>query len=81
MLRTKNITTKLTFVRFLVDYQTGLGRTSLPETLNSLLKEALSGASVPKPESAPATLEILRIGANLCMDHGECNQHPLSLCV
>jgi hypothetical protein len=56
-----------------VDNHTLLGKTSLPSTLNSLLKIAV-GSSSQQPSDAASTLatyEILRVGANLCMDHGK----------
>ena len=52
------------------DEHTALGKTLLPQTINSLLKTALEGSSVPDDERALAVLELLRVGANLCMDHG-----------
>ncbi|KAI0950311.1 hypothetical protein AcV7_008820 [Taiwanofungus camphoratus] len=54
-----------------VEQQTALGRTLLPQTLTSLLKSAISGATVPEPACKAAIYEILRVGANLCMDHDE----------
>ncbi|EMD38507.1 hypothetical protein CERSUDRAFT_113687 [Gelatoporia subvermispora B] len=52
-----------------VEQQTTLGKTPLPQTLTSLLKGAINGASLPDSRSKPAVYEILRVGANLCMDH------------
>ncbi|GJE87202.1 hypothetical protein PsYK624_032850 [Phanerochaete sordida] len=54
-----------------VDQQSALGKTLLPQTLTSLLKSATDGAAVPKPPQKPAIYELLRVGANLCMDHDE----------
>ncbi|CCL99147.1 uncharacterized protein FIBRA_01162 [Fibroporia radiculosa] len=54
-----------------VDQQTALGKTLLPQTLNSLLKVAINGAAVPDSACKPAIYEILRVAANLCMDHGK----------
>lgn len=54
------------------DEHTILGRTLLPQTLTSLLKAAIEGTEIPDDARAPALLEILRVGANLCMDHGQC---------
>jgi hypothetical protein len=53
------------------DNHTVLGNTSLPQTLTSLLKEALNGATVPDDAHASAVFEIFRVAANLCNDHGE----------
>ena len=60
----------LAFLSYLVERQTALGKTLLPQTLTSLLKGATDGAAVPKPTQKPAIFELLRVGANLCMDHG-----------
>ena len=57
-------------LRCLVERQTALGKTLLPQTLTSLLKGATDGAALPKPTQKPAIFELLRVGANLCMDHG-----------
>ncbi|KII88576.1 hypothetical protein PLICRDRAFT_54405 [Plicaturopsis crispa FD-325 SS-3] len=53
------------------DPQTALGRRRLPQTLTSLLKAALDGASTPDDARAHAVTEILRVAANLCRDHDE----------
>jgi hypothetical protein len=53
------------------DNHTTLGRTLLPQTLTSLLKSSLEGSPIPSPARTSAVFEILRIGANLCMDHGK----------
>jgi hypothetical protein len=53
------------------DIHTTLGRTLLPQTLTSLLKSSLEGSLVPSGARTSAVFEILRIGANLCMDHGK----------
>ena len=52
------------------DQHTALGRTSLPQTLNSLLKAASHGEKTPPSDKRGPIFEILRVGANLCMDHG-----------
>jgi hypothetical protein len=52
------------------DQHTALGRTLLPQTLNSLLKTTFHGEKTPPSYKRGAIFEILRIGANLCMDHG-----------
>ncbi|KAH9951320.1 hypothetical protein B0H21DRAFT_718473 [Amylocystis lapponica] len=54
-----------------VEQQTALGKTLLPQTLTSLLKGALDGASIPQETCKPAIYEILRVAANLCMDHDD----------
>ncbi|KZT26246.1 hypothetical protein NEOLEDRAFT_1132274 [Neolentinus lepideus HHB14362 ss-1] len=53
-----------------VDSHTTLGKTLLPQTLTSLLKSAIN-ESVPDPTRRDAVYEILRVGANLCMDHDD----------
>ena len=52
------------------DQHTALGRTLLPQTLNSLLKATFHGEKTPPSDKRGAIFEILRVGANLCMDHG-----------
>lgn len=54
-----------------VQEQTTLGRTLLPQTLTSLLKAALEGSRIPNATRIKAVYDLLRVGANLCMDHGE----------
>lgn len=41
----------------------------LPQTLTSLLKAASEGQGTLDGEHALAVFELLRVGANLCMDH------------
>lgn len=53
------------------DYPTSLGATTLPQDLTSLLAAALNGASIPDDSRAPSVLEILRVGANLCVNHDQ----------
>ncbi|KAI6109851.1 hypothetical protein F5141DRAFT_811938 [Pisolithus sp. B1] len=53
------------------DYHTPLGSTTLPQDLTSLLGVALNGAPIPDDARVPAVLEILRVGANLCVDHDQ----------
>lgn len=57
----------LSFV--LVDHHTILGKTDLPQTLTSLLSLALESSPIPEEDKIPVVNEILRVGANLCMDH------------
>ncbi|OCH95510.1 hypothetical protein OBBRIDRAFT_873797 [Obba rivulosa] len=54
-----------------VEQQTALGKTLLPQTLTSLLKSAINGATLPEGLLKAAVYEFLRIGANLCRDHDE----------
>ncbi|PCH38246.1 hypothetical protein WOLCODRAFT_130785 [Wolfiporia cocos MD-104 SS10] len=64
-----------------VEQQSALGRTLLPQTLTSLLKGAIKGAikGAVADDSARKTAiyEILRVAANLCMDHDENRSHLL----
>ena len=52
-----------------VEQQTALGQTLLPQTLTSLLKSALNDRDSSSCKAA--IFELLRVSANLCMDHGE----------
>ena len=52
------------------DNHTILGNTELPQTLTSLLASALQGSHFPVENRTTPVLEVLRAGANLCMDHG-----------
>ncbi|KDR81566.1 hypothetical protein GALMADRAFT_239590 [Galerina marginata CBS 339.88] len=54
-----------------VDNHTILGKTELPQTLTSLLSLSLHGSHLPGDARTAPILEILRVGANLCMDHDE----------
>ncbi|KZV91061.1 hypothetical protein EXIGLDRAFT_837361 [Exidia glandulosa HHB12029] len=58
------------------DYHTRVGATELPKAMASLLDLASSGKDqTPRsPEAAAAAFELLRVGANLCMDHDENRQ-------
>ncbi|KAG8998705.1 hypothetical protein FRB94_005966 [Tulasnella sp. JGI-2019a] len=67
-----------------VDNHSQLGKSSLPGTLSGLLKEATRNGngdtkySKPtSPASAVASYELLRVGANLCMDHDDNRQRLL----
>ncbi|KAF9792390.1 hypothetical protein BJ322DRAFT_1028934 [Thelephora terrestris] len=53
------------------DQHTALGRTLLPQTLNTLLKATFHGEKTPPHDKRGPIFEILRVGANLCMDHDE----------
>lgn len=59
------------------DHHEIVGATSLPQTLTTLLDASREGTSekgkpsrIPQPVASPAAYELLRVGANLCMDHG-----------
>lgn len=54
-----------------VDNHTILGKTSLIKTLSSLFILALHGSAIPGSVYTSPVLEILRVSANLCMDHGQ----------
>ncbi|KAL5511837.1 hypothetical protein ACEPAH_5055 [Sanghuangporus vaninii] len=62
-----------------LDEHTALGKTLLPQTISSLLKTALEGSCIPDDARAPAVLELLRVSANLCMDHDENRGHLLDV--
>jgi hypothetical protein len=55
----------------LIDNHTALGKTTLPTDLNVLLTGFLAQPAYSS-EASSAAFELLRIGANMCMDHGEC---------
>ena len=55
----------------IVDEHTILGKTMLPQTLTSLLKAALDGPRIDDSVRQLAVFELLRVGANLCMDHSK----------
>ncbi len=52
-----------------VDHHTILGKTDLPQTLTSLLSLSLEGSHIAVNDKTAVINEILRAGANLCMDH------------
>ncbi|TBU50670.1 hypothetical protein BD309DRAFT_944442 [Dichomitus squalens] len=54
-----------------VEQQTALGQTLLPQTLTSLLKSTLNDSQGSGAVCKPAIFELLRVAANLCMDHDE----------
>ncbi|KAH9934795.1 uncharacterized protein B0H18DRAFT_978305 [Fomitopsis serialis] len=60
-----------------VEQQTLLGQSVLPQTITSLFKTAFAGSEIPNPRSKAAVYELLRVGANLCMDHDENRGHLL----
>jgi hypothetical protein len=55
------------------DNHTVLGGSTLPQDLTSLLSNALDGSSVPSDTRATTVFEILRVSANLCVEHGAHN--------
>ncbi|KAJ3545357.1 hypothetical protein NMY22_g2475 [Coprinellus aureogranulatus] len=52
-----------------VDNHTVLGKSALPHTLSSLITLALHGAPYPADEHTAPIFEMLRVSANLCLDH------------
>lgn len=58
-----------------VDHHTILGKTQLPGTLTSLLSLALHGSHTPTESYVNVSFELLRVAANLCMDHGDWIPH------
>ncbi|KIJ06186.1 hypothetical protein PAXINDRAFT_20608 [Paxillus involutus ATCC 200175] len=53
------------------DNHTILGGTSLPQDITALLSKALEGSPIPDDARAPAVFEVLRVSANLCVDHDQ----------
>lgn len=61
------------------DTQTELGTTELPTVLAAIVKDALRCLRVPDVSHLPALYETLRVGANICVDHGATQRlHPLN---
>lgn len=62
----------LTQDHFPDDIHTTLGQTDLPTALAKLLSAASNSSSgdIPSDSAAPATFEVLRVAANVVMDHG-----------
>ncbi|GLB34997.1 putative small GTPase mediated signal transduction [Lyophyllum shimeji] len=54
-----------------VDSHTILGKTVLPETLTSLFTLALHGFSTPDDDRTSVVFELLRVAANICLDHDD----------
>jgi hypothetical protein len=54
----------------LVDNHEILGKSALPQSLAALIPLALHGAPVPPDEYTAPICEMLRVSANLCLDHG-----------
>lgn len=59
----------------LVDNHTVLGRTALPQSLTSLFTLSLQGGAIPNDNFTSVVFEILRVAANICMDHGKYHVH------
>lgn len=57
--------------------QTALGNTELPAVLAAIVKDVLRGLRVPDVSHLPALYEVLRVGANVCVDHDENRGHLL----
>ena len=55
------------------DTQTALGGTQLPAVLAAIVNDALRGLRVPDVSHLSALYETLRVGANVCVDHGATN--------
>ncbi|PFH54395.1 hypothetical protein AMATHDRAFT_186396 [Amanita thiersii Skay4041] len=59
------------------DHHTRLGSSSLPTSLTSLLQLALHNSPVPDLAYTASVNELLRVAANLCMDHNDNRGHLL----
>lgn len=59
------------------DNHTMLGKTLLPQNLTTLLSSALNGALIPGAGRTAPVFEILRVGANLCVEHDQNRGHLL----
>lgn len=55
----------------IVDNHAVLGQTSLPRSINLLLASALRDAPIPTNNKAAATLELIRVSANFCIDNSQ----------
>ncbi|KAF8077991.1 hypothetical protein FPV67DRAFT_1463744 [Lyophyllum atratum] len=55
----------------MVDNHSLLGKTALPQSLTSLFTLALHGSGFPEEKYASVVFELLRVAANICMDHDE----------
>jgi hypothetical protein len=54
-----------------VDNHVLLGQTSLPQSIKLLLTTAMKDAPIPAGAKASATLELIRVAANFCIDNSE----------
>ncbi|KAG1831826.1 hypothetical protein EV424DRAFT_129864 [Suillus variegatus] len=59
------------------DNHTMLGKTLLPQNLTTLLSSALNGTLIPDASRTAPVFEILRVGANLCVEHDQNRGHLL----
>jgi hypothetical protein len=59
------------------DIHTLIGRTSLPPVLANLFSLALHDLPIPDDVYAAPLNELLRIAANLCMDHSKWRFHSI----
>ncbi|OJA21616.1 hypothetical protein AZE42_01687 [Rhizopogon vesiculosus] len=59
------------------DNHTTLGKTLLPQNLTTLLTSALNGTVIPDADHTAPVFEILRVGANLCVEHDQNRGHLL----
>lgn len=59
------------------DNHTMLGKTLLPQNLTTLLSSALNGTLIPGASRTAPVFEILRVGANLCVEHDQNRGHLL----
>ena len=62
-----------------MDHHTILGKTDLPQSLTSLLSLALEPSPIPEDRQTAVVNELLRVGANLCMDHSTLSPIQLPL--
>ncbi|KAF4614699.1 hypothetical protein D9613_003020 [Agrocybe pediades] len=58
-------------LRVRLDNHTILGKSELPQTLVQLLPQCLRDSHIAKDDRTAVLFEILRVGANLCMDHND----------
>ncbi|KAG1782448.1 hypothetical protein EV702DRAFT_1064464 [Suillus placidus] len=59
------------------DNHTMLGKTLLPQNITTLLSSALNGTLIPGASRTAPVFEILRVGANLCVEHDQNRGHLL----
>ncbi|KAG1756831.1 uncharacterized protein EDB91DRAFT_1094661 [Suillus paluster] len=59
------------------DNHTMLGKSLLPQNLTTLLGSALNGTLIPGASRTAPVFEILRVGANLCVEHDQNRGHLL----
>jgi len=59
------------YLHLLEDHHTILGKTELPQTLVYLLSRCLRDSHIPNDNRTAAVFELLRVGANFCMDHSK----------